>query len=64
MSFTIKKFGQIDLRHKNWHNDPRIGCKSLSSLVDLIETHVYLKKELEEFERAFQKDKVIWSCKF
>jgi hypothetical protein len=47
MSFTIEKFGQIDLCHKNWHNDSRLGCKSLSSLVDLIETHVNLEKELK-----------------
>jgi hypothetical protein len=59
MSFTIKKFGQIDLCHKNWHNDSRISCKFLSSLVDLIETHVNLEKELEEFEEAFEKDKVM-----
>jgi hypothetical protein len=59
MSFTIKKIGQIDLCHKNWHNDPRIGCKSLSSLVDLIETHVSLEKELEDFEGAFEKDEVM-----
>jgi hypothetical protein len=55
MSFTIKKIIQIDLCHK----DLRIGCKSLSSLVDLIETHVNLAKELEEFEGAFEKDEVM-----
>jgi hypothetical protein len=50
MSFIIRKFGQIDLRNKNWLNDPRIGFKSLSSLVDFIETDVNLQEELEEFK--------------
>jgi hypothetical protein len=59
MSFTIKKTGQIDLCHKNWHNDSRISWKSLSSLVDFIETHVNLEKKLEEFEGAFEKDEVM-----
>jgi hypothetical protein len=45
--------------NKNWFNDPRIGCKSLSSLVELIETNVILKEELEEFETNFEKAEVI-----
>jgi hypothetical protein len=42
--------------NKNWPNDLKISCKSLSSLVDLIETNVNLK---EEFEGAFERDEVM-----
>jgi hypothetical protein len=35
--------------NKKSHDDLRIGCKSPSSLVEFIETNVYLK-ELEELE--------------
>ncbi len=59
MSFTIKFFWQIDLCHKNWHNYPRLGCKSFSNLVDLIETNINLEKEFEEFEGAFERDEVM-----
>jgi hypothetical protein len=44
---------------KNWPNDPRIGCKSLSSLVDFIESDFNLEKEFEEFEGAFERDEVV-----
>jgi hypothetical protein len=43
---------------KNWPNDPRIGCKSPSSLADFIEKDFNLEKELEEFEGAFERDEV------
>ncbi len=45
--------------NKNWPNGLKIGCKSLSSLVDLIETNVNLEEELEEFEGAFERDEVL-----
>jgi hypothetical protein len=38
MLFIIRKFGQIDFVNKNWPNDLKIGCKSLFSLVDFIES--------------------------
>jgi hypothetical protein len=44
---------------ENWPNDPRIGCKSLSSLAYFIENDLNLKEEFEEFERALEKDKVV-----
>ncbi len=44
---------------KNWPNDLRIGCKSSSSLVDFIESDFNLEEELEEFEGAFERDKVV-----
>jgi hypothetical protein len=55
MSFIIKKFGEIDFVNKSWRNDPRIGYKSPSSLVELINIDVDLQKEIEEFEFVFLK---------
>jgi len=43
----------------NWPKDPRIGCKSPSNLVDLIEINLNLEEEFEKFERAFERDKVV-----
>jgi hypothetical protein len=43
---------------KYWPNDPRIVCKSPSSLTNLIENDLNLEEESEEFEKAFEKDKV------
>jgi hypothetical protein len=39
------------LKNKNWPNDSRIDYKTPSSLVELIEMHMELMKELKEFER-------------
>ncbi len=44
---------------KNWPNDLRIGCKFPSSLVDFIENDLNLEEELEEFEGAFERDKLM-----
>jgi len=44
---------------KNWPNDPKIGCKSPSSLVDLIETNLNLEEKFEKFEKASKRDKVV-----
>jgi hypothetical protein len=54
-----KKLDKLIFVNKNWFNDPRIGCKSPSSLVELIETDVLLKEELEEFEIVFEMDEVM-----
>jgi hypothetical protein len=35
---------------KNWPNDPRIGCKHFSNLMELIKTNAKLKEELKIFE--------------
>jgi len=45
--------------NKNWPNESRIGCKSLSSLGDCIESDLNLEKEMEEFERAFERVEVV-----
>jgi hypothetical protein len=50
--------------NKSWPNDPRIGCKSPSSLVELINIDVDLEKEIEEFEFFFLKGIKLWSFTF
>jgi hypothetical protein len=44
---------------KNWPNDPRIGCKSPSSLADFMESDLNLEEELEQFQKAFKRDEVV-----
>jgi len=39
--------------------DPRIGCKSPSSLIEFIDIDLDLEKKLEEFEGSFERDKVM-----
>jgi len=48
---------------KHCPNDLRIGCKSPFNLVELIETSVYLKEELEDFETTLEEMK-LWNFKF
>jgi len=45
--------------NKNWPNDPRIGWKSPFSLANFIESDLNLEEKLEEFEGAFERDKVV-----
>ncbi len=54
-----KNLDNLIFVNTNWPNDLRIGCKSPSSLVELFETHVDLKKDFEEFEGAFERDVVM-----
>jgi len=49
MPLQSNVFGQIDFINKKSPDDLRIGCKSPSSLVEFIDTNVYLK-ELEELK--------------
>jgi len=41
---------------KNWSNDPRVRCKSPSSLIEFIKVNGHL--ELEQFEGEFERDEV------
>ncbi len=50
---------EIDIVNKNWPNDPRIGCKSPSNLVEFLEKDVDLEEELKEFEGEFERDEVV-----
>ncbi len=44
--------------NKNGYSDPRINCKYFSNLVELIEIDAKIK-ELEEFERTFEKAEIL-----
>jgi hypothetical protein len=57
--FTITKFGQINFLNKKLPNDFTIGCKSLSNLVELVETNVNLKGKLEKFEKLLKGIKIM-----
>jgi hypothetical protein len=39
----------------NWHNIPRIKCKSSSNLVGFLEKDI----DLEKFEGEFEKDEIV-----
>jgi hypothetical protein len=45
--------------NKKWPNLPRICCEYPSSLADFVESDLNLEEELEEFEKAFERDKVV-----
>lgn len=45
--------------NKSWPNDPRVGCKFASNLIEFFEKDIYLKDELKEFEGEFEKDEVV-----
>ncbi len=40
-------------------NDSRVGCKYPSNLLKLIGIDVDLEKELEQFERTFERDEIV-----
>jgi hypothetical protein len=41
---------------KNWPSDPRVGCSSLFSLIQLIETEW---EELKQYEGEFEWDELL-----
>jgi hypothetical protein len=45
--------------NKNWPNDCRVSCKSPPNLLELIGIDVDLEKELEQFEKAFEKNEIV-----
>jgi hypothetical protein len=59
MLFTIKNFKKFIFVNKNWLNDCRIGCKSPFNLLELIGIDANLEEELEQFERAFERDGIV-----
>jgi hypothetical protein len=44
---------------KNWPSDPRVGYKSPSNLVELIQINLDFEDELEKFEGSFEQDERI-----
>jgi hypothetical protein len=55
----LENFKNLIFINKNWLNDPRIGGKTSSNLVEFIETNVDLEKELKEFESEFEKEEIV-----
>ncbi len=49
----------------NWSSDPKVGCKSSSSLIKFTKMDVDLEKELEEFENVFEWNGIVelWNYK-
>jgi hypothetical protein len=59
MSFLIKQlFFKKNLR-KNWPNDPKVGCKLTSNLVESIQTNLGSEEELEKIEGSFERDEIV-----
>jgi hypothetical protein len=44
MLFAIRNLNKIISISKNWLSDPRVGCNSHSSLIELIEADVALEE--------------------
>jgi hypothetical protein len=44
---------------KNWPSDPRVGYKSPSNLVELIQINLDFEDKLEKFEGSFEQDERI-----
>ncbi len=53
-----KNLDKLIFVNKNWPYDPRVSCKSPSSLVDFIENDLNLEEKLE-FEGAFERVEVV-----
>jgi hypothetical protein len=47
------------LVNRNWVNDPRIGCKSPSNLLEFLERDMDLEEEFKKFEGEFERDEVV-----
>ncbi len=60
----LENFKNLIFVNKNWLNDPRIGCKTSSNLVEFIIMNLDLEKELEEFESEFEKEEIVDMWKF
>jgi len=55
----LKNLDKLIFVNKNWPNDPKIGCKSQSSLSDFIVSDLNLEEKFEKFEKAFEKAEVV-----
>ncbi len=54
-----ENFKKLIFVNKNWLNDPKIGCKSPSNLLQFLERDMDLQEELGKFEREFERVEVI-----
>jgi hypothetical protein len=57
--YNKKNLEKLVFVNKNWPNNCRVGCKSLSNLLGLIGIDAHLEDELEQFERAFERDEIV-----
>jgi hypothetical protein len=55
----INNLEKLIFVNNNWLNDPIIGCKSPSNLMEFFENDVDLEEEFEEFEGEFERDEVV-----
>ncbi len=55
----LQFFFKLIFVSKNWPNDYKVGCKYLFNLLKFIGIDANLEKELEQFERTFEKDEVM-----
>ncbi len=57
----MTKFGDcwIPNNNRNWVNDPRIGCKTPSNLLEFLERDMDLEEEFKKFEGEFERDEVV-----
>jgi hypothetical protein len=64
VSFTTKIAWELIFVSINWHNDVRVGCKALSTLIKLIDSRIDLEEELNEFHSSFEWEKIEWWFNF
>jgi len=55
----LYKFKKLIFVKKNWANGFKIGYKSLFDLIELIGIDANLKKRLEQFEGAFERNEIV-----
>ncbi len=54
----IGNFKKLIFINKNWPNDPIIGCKSPSNLLEFLERDVDLEEEFEKFKGEFEREEI------
>jgi hypothetical protein len=55
----IENWKKLIFVNKIWLNNPRIGCKSPSNLVEFLEKDINIEKGLAEFEGEFENDEIV-----
>ncbi len=54
----LDNLNKIFFVSKNWPSDPRVGCSSPSSLIELIEVDLVLEEELIEVDLALEEKSI------
>ncbi len=55
----LDNLNKIIFFSKKWPSDPRVGCSSTYSLIELIEANLALEEELEQYEGEFEQDELL-----